>query len=391
MTLRNLPGTMPSPALHTTPAPPVLEVPVILFAFNRPAYLERVCASLLRQRDVVLDPRRVFLLQDGAVSPRTGLRYAEDAEVEASIAAFRAHFPRGHVAAARANLGVAANIRRGEVLAFEALDADCAYFFEDDLELGPEYLRMMEQLRALSDRDPRVGYFAAYGRHQIELPGHEARIFRMAHHWGFGLRREPWRRLREWLAPYDEILQRSDYSGRDHLAIFRWMETLTVATPFSSQDAAKTLGCNALGIARIMTDLCFAQYIGAVGSSFSDEKFREQGFDRMRWVEGSEYRLAVEGGDPVGGIIADRRAFYEKQRRTDFATFMEQYARTHFEEDRPATREEAAWLYKLLLARLPDGEELDAMAGTVGVRELRSRLLQSTEFHARNPNHQVSR
>jgi hypothetical protein len=81
MTLRNLPGTMPSPALHTTPAPPVLEVPVILFAFNRPAYLERVCASLLRQRDVVLDPRRVFLLQDGAVSPRTGLRYAEDAGV----------------------------------------------------------------------------------------------------------------------------------------------------------------------------------------------------------------------------------------------------------------------------------------------------------------------
>jgi hypothetical protein len=251
---------MPSPALHTTPAPPVLEVPVILFAFNRPAYLERVCASLLRQRDVVLDPRRVFLLQDGAVSPRTGLRYAEDAEVEASIAAFRAHFPRGHVAAARANLGVAANIRRGEVLAFEALDADCAYFFEDDLELGPEYLRMMEQLRALSDRDPRVGYFAAYGDHKAAPPGPEAWLTMLQHHWAFGLRREPWRRLREWLAPYDRILEGADYGFRDHLAIFRWMETLPVATPFSSQDAAKTLGCNALSIARIMTDLCFAKY-----------------------------------------------------------------------------------------------------------------------------------
>jgi GT2 family glycosyltransferase len=146
-----------SPAVHTDPAPVVLDVPVILFAFNRPAYLERVCASLLNQRGVVLDPRRVFLLQDGAVSARTGLRYAEDAELAASVAAFREYFPRGQVAAARSNLGIASNIRRGEVLAFEAMDADCAYFLEDDLELGPEYLRIMGELRALSDRDPRVG------------------------------------------------------------------------------------------------------------------------------------------------------------------------------------------------------------------------------------------
>ncbi|MFC7736474.1 hypothetical protein ACFQX4_11570 [Roseomonas sp. GCM10028921] len=90
-----LSDALPAPPLHIEPAPAVLDVPVVLFACNRPIYLERVCASLLNQRGFTLDPRRVFLLQDGAVSPRTGLRSGEDAEVAASVAAFLTHFPRG--------------------------------------------------------------------------------------------------------------------------------------------------------------------------------------------------------------------------------------------------------------------------------------------------------
>jgi hypothetical protein len=376
---------MASPALHIEPAPIVLDVPVILFAFNRPAYLERVCASLLNQRGVTLDPRRVFLLQDGAVSARTGLRYAGDMEVEASIAAFRAHFPRGQVAAARSNIGIAANIRRGEVLAFEALDADCAYFFEDDLELGPEYLRIMGELRALSDRDPRIGYFAAYGDHEAAPPGPEAWLTMLQHHWAFGLRREPWRRLREWLAPYDRILEGADYAYRDHLAIFRWMESLDVAGGFSSQDAVKTLGCNALGIARVMTDVCFARYIGAQGASFHDEKFREMGYDRMNWVEGPQHHLAPGVDSQITGIIADPRKRHEKYREARLAKLLEDQARTRLERDRPATREDVVVLYRYLLDRVPEEEAVESLAGRHSVRQVREILLTSREFRGRNP------
>jgi hypothetical protein len=375
----------PSPALHTDPAPVVLDVPVILFAFNRPDYLERVCASLLNQRGVVLDPRRVFLLQDGAVSARSGLRYAEDAAVEASVAAFRKHFPRGQVAAARSNIGIAANIRRGEVLAFEAMDADCAYFFEDDLELGPEYLRIMGELRALSERDPRIGYFAAYGDHQAQPPGPEAWLTMLQHHWAFGLRREPWRRLRDWLAPYDRILEGSDYAWRDHMAIFRWMETLEVAGGFSSQDAVKTLGCNALGIARVMTDVCFARYIGAKGASFGEERFREMGYDRMAWVEGPEHHLAAGVDSQVSGIIADPRKRHEKFREVRLAALMAERGQTQLERDRTATRDDVTALYYYLMDRLPDEDMLESLAGRHSVRQVREILLTSREFRARNP------
>lgn len=374
-----------APALHGDPAPRVLDIPVILVGFNRPAYLERVCASLLRQRGVTLDPRRVFLLQDGAVSARTGLRYAEDAEIEASIAAFRAHFPRGQVAAARTNLGIAANIHRGEVLAFEALDADCALFFEDDLELGPEYLRIMEELRAVADRDPRIGYFAAYGDHKAAPPGPEAWLVMLDHHWAFGLKREPWRRLREWLEPYDRILAEADYTYRDHMAIYRWMESLEAAGPHTSQDAVKTIGCHALGIARVMTDVCFGRYIGAEGASFRGAKFRDLGFDRMEWVEGPEHHVAAGVGSQVAGIVADARKRQQRFRRDDLANLIEQQSRTRLERERPATREDVAALFRWLLDREPEEAAIDLYAGQNSVRTVREILLTSREFRGRNP------
>lgn len=385
-----LSDALPAPALHIEPAPAVLDVPVVLFAFNRPAYLERVCASLLNQRGFTLDPRRVFLLQDGAVSPRTGLRYAEDAEVAASIAAFRTHFPRGQVSAAPHNIGIAANIRRGEILAFEAVNADCALFFEDDLELGPDYLRIMGELRALSDRDPRIGYFAAYGDHEAQPPGPEAWLTMLQHHWAFGLRREPWRRLRDWLAPYDRILEETDYAWRDHLAIFRWMETLEVAGGFSSQDAVKTLGCHALGIARVMTDVCFARYIGAQGASFRDEKFREMGYDRMNWVEGPQYHLAEDAGTQVSAILGDSRKRHEFFRQVKLPKLLEEQGRIRLDRDRPATREDVTALFRLLLDRVPEETALESMAERQTVRQVRETILASREFRGRTPRFRVA-
>jgi len=379
------PAGLAAPVLHTLPAPRVLEVPVIVFGFNRPEYLDRVCASLLRQRDVVPDPRRVFLVQDGAVSARSGLRYAEDAAIEASVAAFRRHFPRGHVAASRANLGIAANIRRGEVLAFEAVDADCALFFEDDLELGPDYLRIMEQLRALAEADPRIGYFAAYGDHHVAPPGPYSWITMLQHHWAFGLRREPWRRLRDWLAPYYEIVDRSDYAFRDHMAIFRLMGTMEVANGFSSQDTLKTLGCHALGIARIMTDVCFGRYIGAQGASFNEESFRKLGYDRMGWVEGSENRLADGVAGAVSGILADSLGRQRHYRAAKWEGLMEERGAAWLERDRLATRQDVLDLFRLLLDRVPQEDAVERHAGIHTIRQLREILLGSREFRGRNP------
>ena len=376
--------TASAPSLHLHPAPIPLDVPVIVFAFDRPDYLARALASLKRQRGVVVDERQVFLLQDDAVSPRSGVRYAEDAAIAASVATFREHFPGGHVAQARGNLGISRNIRRGEVLTFEALDSECGYFFEDDLELGPEYLRIMSQIRDLARADARVGYFAAYGDHYASPVGHEAWLQPLQHHWGFGLMREPWRRLRQWLAPYDAILESTDYAGRDHVRIFRWMGELSFASAASSQDSVKSIGCAALGIARLMTNMCFGRYIGARGQHFDDERFVKHAYDRMTWKEGPDYRLLPDLGKRVGEIIEDRRAGYERYRRTKYDAFMAELERTSFDGERIASEDEVGALYALLLDRALDESFLKQLAGRQTVRSLRQAIMTSREYRARN-------
>src|ERR671933_888000 len=102
-----------------TPPPTPFDVPIIILGFNRPAYLDVLCRGLLTQRLVRPDPAKVHLMQDGAVSPRTGHRFAAEADMAENLAVFRRHFPEGQVHQASHNLGIAENILRGQRLAFE--------------------------------------------------------------------------------------------------------------------------------------------------------------------------------------------------------------------------------------------------------------------------------
>jgi len=363
----------------------VIDAPIIIFSFDRAAYLHRFCLSLRAQEGVALDERRIYLLQDGPVSRRSGVRYAEDAAMAESVAAFRAVFPQGHVMASPENLGIAFNIRRGEALAFETLGAETAYFFEDDLELGPSYLLMMERLRAALEPFPEVGYFAAYGDHRAVPDPERVRVVPLEHHWGFALRRGAWLRIQEWLAPYFAILAQTDYPSRDHLAVYRFLETQEMAIDKSSQDALKALACAQLGIARIMTDTCFARYIGEKGASFNERRFREMGYDRMTPEERGDLPLETPARPGITDILNSQRMHFRRFRAEEFDGFLARYSTRHWNPERRVTREELDQLYSLLLDRLPEGEHIyEQFVGKSTVRRLRNIMLNSREFRGRN-------
>jgi len=303
-----------------------IDTPIILYSFDRPRYLERVCSSLVAQRGVRFDPRRVWLLQDGATSPKTGRRYGDVRAIEESIAVFRQHFPQGQVLESRDNLGVARNILRGERLVFEELEAELGYFFEDDLELGPWYLFALEALRARTASFERVAYFAAYGDHRRDYPGPEVKYIPLEHHWGFGLRRHAWRRMMEWLAPYYALLGELDYNDRPHQRIFELYRPLSIATEASSQDAAKSIACLELGMTRLMTTVSFGRYIGERGNSFSPEHFRNMGFDRMRIASSETYNFLPLTEGKLDEIDGFHRRHYERLRRERFDDILAAHA-----------------------------------------------------------------
>ncbi|MCG7361794.1 hypothetical protein MHZ93_11055 [Roseomonas sp. ACRSG] len=366
--------------------PRAITTPIVIFAFDRPHYLRRFCESLRAQQGVLLNERRIYLVQDGAVSPRSGLRYASDAMLAESIAVFRDVFPRGQVLASPRNLGIAMNIRRGETLVFETLEADLGYFFEDDLELGPAYLLTLERVKEAVARRPEVAYFAAYGEHRRPSNPEAPEMVWLDHHWGFGLRREAWQRIEAWLKPYFAILARHDYQHRDHFAIFRFLEQQEMAVPHSSQDALKSVAAAALGMIRVMPDLSFGRYIGEKGASFNPGRFREMGFDRVPLITRTDIAIPELTEAQAKSLLHAQQSHYRHIRAHDFDDFLRRYAERHAEADRLVSREDVTDLYRLLLDRVPEGE--DAYAGNVGrrtLRELRRDILNSQEFRGRNP------
>lgn len=248
--------------------------PIMVLSFNRPHYLRPTLESL-RDQAPSLDPDRVHLFQDGAVSLHSGVRYADDAAIEECIRIFREIFPRGHLHLNAANLGTCENFLRAERVAFEALKAPVAYFFEDDLVLSPHYLAALDLLRrALCGR--RVGYFNACGSFASPLAEQAARhdqLIDMGHLWGFGLKRSHWLAMQPKLAPYYDLVIGRDYRSRPHPAIHAYFRTLGLSTEATSQDAAKALVTQSLGSWRASTFPCLAQYIGKHGIHFTAATF----------------------------------------------------------------------------------------------------------------------
>lgn len=372
---------MPAPA-----EPRPLSGPIVIFSFDRAEYLDRLCASLRAQRHVVVPEAGVFLLQDGAVSPHSGVRVAQDADIEACVAAFRAHFPAGVVMQSPHNLGIAQNIRRGEKLVFETLDQEVGYFFEDDLEMGPLYMHMMEELHAALRPLPDIGYFAAYGDVKLQAPGPEVRLVPMAHNWGFGLLREAWRKIDARLAPFYKVLEGRDYGARNHFRLHDLMRDSAVATNATSQDAFKAQACAELGLARLRTDVCFARYIGEKGVHFTPKSFERHGFRDMTWVDREDVFLAPVTPELVGGIRERATAGLRRYRQEDFDRMTAEYAEKRFDEDRLVTREDVEDLYRLILDKRPHGENMfNNFVGKRTLKELRRRLIFSDEFRMRNP------
>jgi hypothetical protein len=255
--------------------------PIAIISFNRPHFLAQLVDSL--QAQTALNGRPVFLFQDNAVSPFSGIRYAADEDIAACVAIFRARFPDSRVFLAPHNLGIARNILRAEEFLFAELGTEIAYFLEDDMVLSPHYLTMMDRISAWVERTDRVGYFSAYGAltMPLERQRQEASTMRrLAYHWAFGLTRRHWSELREWLEPYYRLCNGRDYSARQHLEILSHYQSMGMPLIGASQDVVKKLGTYALGRVALNTMACFGKSIGVVGLHFDQTKFERGGFTR---------------------------------------------------------------------------------------------------------------
>jgi len=252
--------------------------PIAIISYNRPDLLERFLTSL-KQQTIAVDPAQIALFQD----------HGDPAEADC-VAVFLAAFPEGAVFQADENLGVALNIDRAERYVFETLGAQIAYFFEDDLILGPHYLEALGQLGDFALAEPRVSYVAAYGAHRTDVAEQAARadeLVPMDHKWGFALTRRQWERQRPIIEPYLEIIRQRPYRQRDHAAIKAYYRSLGFGEAGTSQDGAKDVANAVLGTAKLMSFACFARYEGREGLHMRPELYEELGYGQTSLYDGA--------------------------------------------------------------------------------------------------------
>ncbi len=135
--------------------------PVVVIAFDRSDYLRLTLESLVAQVGAEVERRPIYLFQDGAVNDFSGRQHCDPATVAANVAIFQSIIPHGTAMPAPANLGVARNFQRAENFVFQELQSEAAIFLEDDLVLGPYYLKTLAKLIGLALGDDRIGYVAA--------------------------------------------------------------------------------------------------------------------------------------------------------------------------------------------------------------------------------------
>lgn len=258
--------------------------PIAVISFNRPDYLGQLLASLAAQQPAIR-PSRVHLFQDGAVNRYSGIRYAEDPDIAASLALFRELFPQGHVHASPDNIGITENILRAETMFFAQLRAPVGYFFEDDLVLSPHYVAALDLMQRPFARFDRIVYYnanGAYGASLEQQRNNARKLIFMGHFWGFALKRSHWLRMQLFLTDYHRLV-----TGRDERtmpregvrALFRsWGKSQT--HPNMGQDAARDLATHLLGRWRASCYPALGRYIGARGAHFTPDRFMEYGFDK---------------------------------------------------------------------------------------------------------------
>ena len=336
--------------------------PIIIMSFNRPQFLEAVLRSLGAQTEAGLRGREVHLFQDGAVNRYSRIRYAADQDIEASVQVFRRYFPAGTVHRSPDNIGICENYLRAERYVFEERAFDHAYFLEDDMTLSPVYLEMLDRLHAWAEAAGNVAYFAAYGNYYAtpeEIRSSDPhRLTTLDHNWGFGLIRRHWLELQPVLAGYYDIVLGTDYTRRPDAAIFALYDRSETAPRVSSQDAAKAIACDRLGLWRANTIVPYAKYIGTTGQHTTPELYRRVGYDRVVVSESLLAERSYPQAAEIAEKIAEQHQQYARFRQQDYDRIVAALPPPNYNPMRSCEPGDVTSAYRLFLGRDPDDLEV---------------------------------
>ena len=255
-----------------------------IIAFDRPNYLRRLISSLEAQTE--LDGVEFHLFLDGAVNPASGIRYAEQRNIDICAALFeRAKLPNkhAHVREHNANIGIAS---------FEATELLAGSYerimqMEDDLVLSPHWFRLARVLWNELDAHPDVYSFNPGFRREHrramdpEFVG--AVTYGWNHMWCECFTAERWARIRPEYMEYHTLISQVDYIERLEGPVADLYARVGMYPELArSQDGGREMAIRLNGMRRAHLAVNRAIGIGQHGIHFTPEMFAAMGFEDQR-------------------------------------------------------------------------------------------------------------
>lgn len=165
------------------------DIPLLLFAYNRPRHLRRTLKALAGNRGA--SDTDLVLYSDGPKNTRD----AEKVRRVRAVAKEATGFRSVRRVERTENLGLAASIRRGVGEALE--EAAAVTVMEDDLLTGPGFLEWMQRCLTQYAGDDRLLSVSGYlpPRWRLRAPGNRPPVWLSPRpmSWGWGTWREAWR------------------------------------------------------------------------------------------------------------------------------------------------------------------------------------------------------
>ena len=293
-----------------------MEFEIGLLLFNRPTYAKKAIASLIKQAPRI-DLTRVHIFIDGYFNSKDEYLKLPN-RTEETIDLVQRYLPECNLIASSANLGIALAYERLGSEIFLNNDNDLAVFLEEDLVIKPTYFNELTKIGNTLNLYDEISMFSATGDSAKNFTKHSGNFKPMNHLWNYALRRTHFFERGILLSEYITIVSESNYWNRNNQRIYEWARDRNLNILGTSQDLIKR------GIAEYFNKMVltsrfkYAKYLGKTGEHFSEDIFRQQGYEKRDYFNllkirfPKQYQVNIQ---ELRSLTNEHRFFLENNRK----------------------------------------------------------------------------
>lgn len=260
-----------------------MKTAIALISFNRPEYLKKTVKSLATNYGIE-EGVDCILFQDNAVNKFSGIRYADDKQIQESLEIFNnSTLPNKRIILREANIGIAMNQYTAANQLFYEDGYEQMILLEDDLVTGTYWLKTMKTLFEQFKDDQRIGTIrSANGmlcRPEEAIENLDRVVWGCGHWWGAGWWKDRWDKAKPHFDQYYELVKDIDYRKRPGEKIYKFFADNDHSAKGTSQDEGKQYAFSKAGYNHIRTVVNRVKGIGRIGVHFNPKAFASKGFD----------------------------------------------------------------------------------------------------------------